>query len=107
MQGTFTAGTTPKASASFSGTKSTDVVTGGTTYYLAHTHSPTTEGTTASAVTAVAANGTATALTGVKAIGTANVAPHTHTHTFSDEATTEANSGTAVAAVTSVAASED
>lgn len=34
----FTAGTTPKASASFSGTKSTAVVTGGTTYYLAHGH---------------------------------------------------------------------
>ena len=34
----FSAGTTPKSSASFSGTKSTAVVTGGTTYYLAHSH---------------------------------------------------------------------
>ena len=34
----FSAGTTPKSSASFSGTKSTAVVTGGTTYYLAHGH---------------------------------------------------------------------
>lgn len=34
----FSAGTTPKASASFSGTKSTAVVTGGTTYYLDHGH---------------------------------------------------------------------
>ena len=37
-QGTFSAGTTPKASASFTGTESTAVVTGGTTYYLAHAH---------------------------------------------------------------------
>lgn len=37
-QGTFSAGTTPKASASFSGTNSTAVVTGGTTYYLEHGH---------------------------------------------------------------------
>lgn len=34
----FNAGTTPKASASFSGTNSTAVVTGGTTYYLDHGH---------------------------------------------------------------------
>lgn len=34
----FSAGTTPKSSASFSGTNSTAVVTGGTTYYLDHTH---------------------------------------------------------------------
>ncbi len=37
-QGSFSAGTTPKTSASFTGTNSTDVVTGGTTYYLNHTH---------------------------------------------------------------------
>lgn len=36
----FSAGTTPKSSATFTGTKNTtDVVTGGTTYYLAHAHS--------------------------------------------------------------------
>lgn len=37
-QGTFSAGTTPKSSASFTGTNSTAVVTGGTTYHLAHGH---------------------------------------------------------------------
>lgn len=37
-QGTFSAGTTPKSSATFSGTNSTAVVTGGTTYYLDHAH---------------------------------------------------------------------
>ena len=34
----FTPGTTPPSSASFSGTKNENVVTGGTTYYLDHTH---------------------------------------------------------------------
>lgn len=37
-QGTFSAGTTPKASAAFSGTKTNALVTGGTTYHLAHGH---------------------------------------------------------------------
>lgn len=100
----FSAGTTPKSSASFTGTKSTAVVTSGTVVHLEHTHTATTEGTTASAVTAVAANGTAAALTGVKATSTANVAPSGHTHSYgsSTALTTGNNSGSAVAAVTAI-----
>lgn len=100
----FSAGTTPKSSASFTGTESTAVVTSGTVVHLEHTHTATTEGTTASAVTAVAANGTATALTGVKATSTANVAPSGHTHSYgsSTALTTGNNSGSAVAAVTAI-----
>ena len=85
-------------------------IKGGTTTatykYLEHTHIPSTEGSSASAVTAVAANGTTSVLTGVKATGTASVAPSGHTHSYgsSTALTSSANSGSAVAAITGLAA---
>lgn len=98
-QGTFSAGTTPKSSASFAGTKSTAVVTGGTTRRMKFNAGTTPKsgasfagtavtsgansGTNFNAATAVGSNGTATVLTGVKATGTASVSPSGHTHAYS------------------------
>lgn len=67
-QGAFSAGTTPKASASFSGTEVTSSANSGTNF---------------NAATAVGSDGTATVLKGVKASGTANCAPAGHTHSYS------------------------
>lgn len=77
-----------------------------TTYYLAHGHTGASAKSSASAITAVAADGTATVLTGVKASGTASVAPSGHTHSYgsSTALTTGNNSGSAVAAITSLTA---
>lgn len=101
----FSAGTTPKASASFSGTESTAVVTGGTTYHLAHGH------------TAASLTGTKTfATNGVKAVslsasttstdGPAYVATATNSSiglsSGTASATTGANSGTAVSTISGV-----
>ena len=83
-QGTFTAGTTPKSSASFTGTAVTSQ----------------SSGTSVDVVSGVGADGTATVLTGVKATGTAKAAPEGHYHDYGG--TTEANSGTNFNAVTGV-----
>ena len=98
-QGTFSAGTTPKASASFTGTNSTAVVTGGTTRRMKFSAGTTPKasasfsgtavtsgansGTNFNAATAVGSNGTATVLTGVKATSTASVTASGHTHSYS------------------------
>jgi hypothetical protein len=106
-------GTTAKAITGVTSDGTATVLTGikgGTTTatykYLEHTHIPSTEGSSASAVTAVAANGTTSVLTGVKATGTASVAPSGHTHSYgsSTALTSSANSGSAVAAITGLAA---
>lgn len=78
----FNAGTTPPASATFTGTNSTGVVTGGTTYYLDHVHTG----------------------AGLGDPSTASVAPSGHKHTYGSSAAldTTTNSGTAVAAVTAI-----
>jgi hypothetical protein len=81
---TSTASGTPSATTSFV-TGVQGGTTSATTHYLAHAHN-------------AASLGTAS---------TANVAPHTHTHSYgsSTALTTTDNSGTAVAAVTEVKAS--
>ena len=85
-QGTFSAGTTPKASASFTGTNSTAVVTDGTTYYLEHRHT----------AASVSGTGTVTILGGSYTPTTKYLsASPTNTDTNS-----EANSGTNFSAVT-------
>lgn len=126
---TLTRGTAPSLGAAITGTVG---ISGGsiskTTYYLDHTHTGASAGSTASAVTGVASNGTTTAVTGVTggtttatthylahthnaaSLGTpstSSVAPSGHTHSYgsSTALTTGNNSGSAVAAVTSVAAS--
>ena len=99
----FSAGTTPKSSASFSGTNSTSVVTGGTTYHLAHGH------------TAASLTGTKTfATNGIKSIslsasststdGPAYVASATNSNLSlsTGSGTTGANSGTNFNAATAV-----
>jgi hypothetical protein len=118
----FSAGTTPKASASFSGTKNTaDVVTGGTTYYLAHGHTAASSSgsgtvgisggsiskttkyfhpsiTTDTAATTGTPSATTTVLTGVKGGTTTATTKYLHhTHTSASAGTT----GTAVTGVTS------
>ena len=72
-QGTFSAGTTPKASASFSGTAATITPTLGaaTTYYLEHSH------------------------TGASAKTTGDAAPHTHTHAYDKTTSISLTAGTA------------
>lgn len=106
-QGTFSEGTTPKASASFSGTNNTNVVIGGTTHYLAHSH------TGAGAVTkhlsasvsdiAVGADGTAAAITSInKTTTTLPAGDHTHTYGSSTALTTGTSSGSAITAVTGI-----
>lgn len=88
-------------------------VTGGattaTTKYLHHTHTGASANASASAVTAVAADGTTTAVTGISTskLVTATAAPNSHTHSYgsSTALTTGNNSGSAVAAVTAVSAS--
>lgn len=81
-QGTFSAGAFPTvSSASFTGTNSTDVVTGGITYFLDHTHTPASAGSTGDAATAISGNGTATVLTGVKGGTTTAITSYLdHTH---------------------------
>lgn len=78
----FSAGTTPKASASFSGTNSDAVVTGGTTYYLEHNHTAASASGSASAVTGVTSNGTGTGITGLSTskLATTTVDKKGHTH---------------------------
>lgn len=83
-QGTFSAGTTPVSSASFTGS----AVTSGAN-----------SGDAVTAVTGVGANGTASALTGVKVSSSSSAAPGGHTHTVTVSGTTGNNSGTGVSAV--------
>ena len=66
-----------------------------TTYYLAHGHTGASTKSSASAITAVGADGTATVLTGVKASGTATVAPNEHTHTYDKTTSVTLKAGTA------------
>ena len=97
-QGTFSAGTTPKASASFSGTAATitPTLSDPTIYYLAHSH------------TGASSSGTGTVTYTAASLGTpstSSVAPNEHTHSYgsSTALTTSANSGSAVAAITGLA----
>lgn len=127
-QGTFTAGTTPPASASFSGTAATitPTISDPTIYYLAHSHSA--PGLTAQTTKSV---GFTAASLGDPSTGDA--APNGHTHSYSKttgitltagtapsltdatikyfhpsftgtQDSTGVNSGTAVAAITGLAA---
>jgi hypothetical protein len=117
-QGTFSAGTTPKESASFSGTATTALVTGGTTKYMKFSAGTTpkssasfagtnskdvvTDGTTyyldhghtgATATTkylSASASGTAVGATGI-----ASVAPYGHTHTYDKTTSITLTAGTA------------
>lgn len=82
-----------------------------TTKYLHHTHNGASASGTTSAVTGVTSNGTTTAVTGLSTskLVTASAAPNAHKHSYGSSAalTTGNNSGTAVAAVTSVDESTD
>lgn len=124
-QGTFNAGTTPKASASFSGTKTNALVTDATTKYLHHTHTSassagtgtvTISGGSITPVTKYMKKTTAAASTGTVGISGGSITPSTkylhHTHTAASTATTGsavtsvASNGT-VNAVTAIADAEN
>ena len=75
----FTAGTTPKASASFSGTNSTAVVTGGTTYYLAHGHTGAGATTKHMKATGTAASSATVGINGGGVIPVTKYLVHSHT----------------------------
>ena len=118
----FSAGTTPKSSATFTGTENTtEVVTGGTTYYLDHNHTAASSSgtgtvgisggsiskttkyfhpsiTTDTAATTGTPSATTTVLTGVKGGTTTATTKYLH-HTH-----TSASAGTTGTAVTGVAA---
>ena len=102
----FTPGTTPKTSASFTGTKTNDLVTGGTTYYVAHSHtSQSLTGTTTFATNGIKAvslaSGTTTstgAVEYVSAVTNSNLSLTTNTNS----GTTGQNSGTAVSTISGV-----
>ena len=114
-QGSFSAGTTPKASATFTGTNSTAVVTGGTTYYLNHAHTSAKSGGTGTvtisggsysatpkymkATTEAASTGTV----GISGGSVSKTTKYFHPSITTDTAAaTGNNSGSAVAAVTAI-----
>jgi hypothetical protein len=124
-QGTFSAGTTPPASASFSGTKTNALVTDATTKYLHHTHTSassagtgtvTISGGSITPVTKYMKKTTTAASTGTIGISGGSITPSTkylhHTHTAASTATTGsavtsvASNGT-VNAVTAIANAEN
>lgn len=102
----FTPGTTPKSSASFTGTATNDLVTGGTTYYVAHGHtSQNLTGTTTFAtngIKAVSLNSASTTSTGaIEYVSSATNSSLSLT-TNTNSGTTGTNSGSAVSTISGV-----
>lgn len=101
-QGTFSAGTTPPASATFAGTATTSLVTDGTKYYLAHGHTAATLGGTTTfntdAIKSVALSASSTSSDGPAYVDTATNSSLSLTPAV-NAGTTGKNSGTGVSAV--------